>query len=193
MRMFGKWLVPGIAVLALWAVPARAAEKVNYGYVEGGYLSVDVNDLESSGDNYFVDGSFGGKWWHVTAYYANGDLGPDFSQDLWRVGLGWHGLLGDKADVIGEWDYVDQSIDGPGGSSDSDTGYRLVGGVRWVPFKLLELDGFANYNDVGSESDVSWEARGIVNIWRLGFGAAYEKFDEADQWNGFVRFNFGRR
>ena len=189
----GQGIAFGIGILALCAAPARAAEEVNYRYVEGGYLNVDVDDLDGSGDNYFVDGSFGGKWWHITGYYQNGDLGPDFSQDLWRFGFGWHGLLGDKADVIGEADYVDQSIDGPGGSSESDTGYRLVGGVRWVPFKLLELDGFANYNDIENDSDLSYEARGIINIWRLGFGAAYEKFDNADQWNAFVRFNFGRR
>jgi len=191
MRTLSRTIVLGCIALALGVAPALAADKVNYRYLEGGYLSVDVDDLDSSGDNWFVDGSFGGSWWHINAYYSNGDLGPDYSQDLWRIGFGWHGLLGDKADVIGEFDYVDQSVDGPG-SNDSDTGYRIVGGVRWVPFKLLELDGFANYNDVSS-SDLSFEARGIINIWRLGFGAAYEKFDEADQWNAFVRFNFGRK
>jgi len=191
MTIVSRLLVVGTVALALGAAPALAKGEPDYKYVEGGYLSVDVNDLDGSGDNYFVDGSFGGKWWHFNGYYSNGDLGPDYSQDLWRVGFGWHGLLGDKADVIGEADYVDQSIDGPG-SNDSDTGYRIVGGVRWVPFKLLELDGFVNYNDVGSGSDLSYEARGIINIWRLGFGAAYEKFDQADQWNAFVRFNFGR-
>jgi hypothetical protein len=191
MRSIRSKLILVIAVLTLGALPVLAAEP-NYRYVEGGYLSVDVDDLDGSGDNYFLGGSFGGSWWHIPVYYAKGDLGPDFEQTTWRVGFGWHGLLGDKADVIGEADYVDQSIDGPG-PDDSDTGYRLVGGVRWVPFALLELDGFANYNDVGSESDISWEARGIINIWRLGFGADYEKFDDSDQWNAFIRFNFGER
>lgn len=191
MKIATPRLVIGLALLAAGALPALA-EGPNYRYVEGGYLSVDVNDLDGSGDNYFVGGSFGGKWWHIPAYYANGNLGPDYDQSLWRVGFGWHGLLGDKADVIGQAEYVSQTIDAPGASSDTETGYRLVGGVRWVPFKLLELDGFANYNDIGSESDVSWEGRAIVNIWRLGFGGAYEKFDNSDQWNAFVRFNFGR-
>ena len=95
-------------------------------------------------------------------------------------------------ETVGEAYYVEQSIDPPGPSID-DTGYRVTGGVRWVPFKLLELDGFANYNDVTDKSDTSWEGRAIINIWRLGFGADYEKFDTSDQWNAFVRFNFGRR
>ncbi|HUD71039.1 MAG TPA: hypothetical protein VMQ62_03675 [Dongiaceae bacterium] len=192
MRLASKAFVLGCGVAALLAAPAFADEPPNYEYLEGGYLNVDVDDLDGSGDNYFVDGSFGGKFWHLNAYYANGNLGPDYDQNLWRVGLGWHGALGYEADFIGELDWVKQSIDGPG-SSDSETGYRLVGGVRWTPIKLFELDGFANYNDVGDESDLSYEGRAILNIWKLGFGAAYEKFNDSDQWNGFVRFNFARR
>ena len=72
-------------------------------------------------------------------------------------------------------------------------GWRATGGVRWQPIKLFEADGFVNYTDVGSNSDLSYEARGIINIWRLGFGASYEWLDDATQWNAFVRFNFGRR
>jgi len=188
-----KRLVFGfVAALMLCAGSAFAADEgPSWKYVEGGYLSIDTDDLSASGDNYFLGAAFGGSWWHVIGYFSNGDLGPGAQLQLWRVGLGWHGLLGDKADVVGEAYYVDQSVD-TSGSSPSDTGYRITGGVRWVPIKLFELDGFVNYNDVSSSSEVSYEARAILNVWRLGFGAAYEKFDDADQWNGFVRFTFGR-
>ena len=191
MRIASKVLFLGCGVAALLAAPALADEPPNYRYVEGGYLNVDVDDLDGSGDNYFVAGSFGGKFWHVNAYYANGDLSSDFEQSLWRVGVGWHGALGYEADVVGEIDWVEQSIEGPG-VDDSESGYRLVGGVRWTPVRMFEIDGFANYNDIGDEEDLSYEARFILNIWRLGFGAAYEMFDDSEQWNGFVRFNFGR-
>lgn len=190
MRNSLKSIVFAVAVLTL-PTAAALAEEPAWTYVEGGYLSVDVDNLSDSGDNYFLGGSFGGSWWHFIGYFSSGDLGPGAEQDLWRVGFGWHGMLGDKADVVGEAYYVDQSID-TSASSDSETGYRLSGGVRWVPIKLFEMDGFVNYNDVGSNSDMSYEARAIVNVWRLGFGASYEKFDDADQWNAFVRFNFGR-
>jgi hypothetical protein len=191
MRGLARVAICGAVLLAAWAAPARA-EGPNYTYVEGGYINVDVNDLQDTGDSYFVDGSLGGKWWHLTAYYQNGDLGPDYSQNVWRIGLGWHGLLGKKADVIGEAAYLDVTTDGPG-FKDSDNGYGITGGVRWVPFKLLELAGFGHYTDVGSDSETTWEGRAIINIWRLGFGAAYEKFDGGDQWDAFARFNFGKR
>jgi hypothetical protein len=190
-------LVPALVfALALVLVPHAALatddEKPNYRYVEGGYLNVNTDDLDKSGDNYFVGGAWGWKHFHVIGYWSSGDAGPDVSLDYWRVGVGWHGLLGDKADVVGELYHVEQTLDPPG-PNESDTGYRVTGGVRWVPWKILELDGFANYNDVTDKSDTSWEARAIINVWRLGFGADYEKFDHSDQWNGFVRFNFGRR
>lgn len=187
----GSMALVGLAAGTLAAVPARA-EAPNYSYVEGGYLNINEDDLSSSGDNYFLGGSVGlGKHFHVIGYYTNGDLGPDVKQDYWRAGFGWHGLLGEKADIVGEAYYVEQTIDGPG-PSDTNDGYRVVGGIRWLPIKFFELDGFANFNDVNSSTDTTWEARGIFNIWRLGFGADYEKFDTADQWNAFVRFNFGK-
>ncbi len=189
MRNVLKGIALGTVVLALCAT-AALAEGPGYRYVEGGYLNVDVDDLNGSGDNYFLGGSFGGEWWHVNGTYTSGDLADDVELQIWDIAVGWHGLLGDKADVVAEAAYVDQEIEFSSGS-DNDTGYRVTGGVRWVPFKLLELDGFVNYGDV-SDSDVSYEARAIINIWRLGFGAAFEKFDDSDQWNAFVRFNFGR-
>jgi hypothetical protein len=182
----------GLVAGTLGAVPARA-EAPNYSYVEAGYLNVNEDDLSGSGDNWFAGGAIGlGKHFHAIGFYTNGDLGTDVSQTYWRAGLGWHGLLGEKADIVAEAYYVDQTVDGPG-PSNSDTGYRVTGGIRWLPIKFFELDGFANFNDVQSDhTDTTWEARAIINIWRLGFGGDYEKFDTADQWNAFVRFNFGK-
>jgi hypothetical protein len=184
-----------VALSALAAPAARAAgAEVNWKYVEAGYLNVNVDDLDESGDNYFVGAAFNlGKHFHIIGQYTNGELAPDFDFTQTRLGFGWHGLLGDRADVVGEAYWLQEKNDAPGASSETDDGYRLTAGVRFVPIKLFEMDGFVHYNDIADESDTSWEARGILNIWRLGFGASYEKFDESDQWNGFVRFNFGLR
>src|SRR5262245_15157458 len=112
MRGSLKRLVLGMAVLAVWVAPALASsEGPNWKYVEGGYLNVDSDDLDDTGDNYFLGGAFGGEWWHIIGYYSDGELGPDVDLQSWRIGFGWHGLLGDKADVVGEGYYVDQKID----------------------------------------------------------------------------------
>lgn len=189
---YGKIIVLGLVVLALSSLPARAEGPI-WRYVEAGYLNVDTDDLEDSGDNYFVGAAFNlGKRFHLIGQYTDGELGPDVDLSSFRVGFGWHGLLGDRADVVGEGYYVDQTVDAPGIPSQDDNGYRLTAGLRWAPIGLFEGDAFVHFTDVGDESDTSWELRGILFIWRLGFGASMEQLDDAEQWNAFVRFNFGR-
>jgi hypothetical protein len=192
MNPVSKRFALALAVTILFAGVAHASSNgPSWRYVEGGYLNVDVDSLSDSGDNYFLGAAFGFGSFHVIGQWSTGDAGPDADLDVFRLGLGWHGLLGDQADVLGEAYYVDQSVDTPGGDSD-DSGYRITGGIRWTPIDLFELDGFVNYNDYAAESETSWEGRAILNIWRLGFGVGYEKFDDADQYNAFIRFNFGR-
>jgi len=182
-----------VLLVGLSAGAVQAAEP-GWKYVEGGYLGVDVDSLEGSGDSWFVGGAFGGKFWHAIGQYANGDISDDLDRREFRLGAGWHGLLGEKADLLAEAYYVDSQVKGKS-SSDfgkiSDDGYRLVFGVRWRVIKFLELDGFVNYTDFSKGgSDSSYELRAIVNIWRVGIGAGYEKFDDFDQYNVFARFNF---
>ena len=192
MSVFAKQLALGIvATLLLSAGSAFAADGPSWKYAEGGYLSVDTDNLSDSGDNYFLGAAFGGSWWHVIGYFSSGDLGPGVELKQTRLGFGWHGLLADQGDFVGEAYWLDQSVD-PSTAGPDDTGYRLTGGIRWTPIDLFELDGFVNYTDVSSSSDMSYEGRAILNIWRIGIGAAYEKFDDADQWNAFIRFTFGR-
>lgn len=174
------------AGLAL-SVGAASAAAPQWTYVEAGYLNVNPDNVSESGDNWFLGGAFGGKYWHVIGQYASGDLVPGIDLTNWRLGVGFHGLLGEPADLVVEAYYVDSSI-----ASFSENGYRVTGGIRWRIIKLIEVDGFVNYTDISSDSDTSYELRGIVNIWRVGLGVGYEVFDDVDQWNVFARFNFGK-
>jgi len=194
MKKFLRSAALGVATLALMSGMALAAEPP-WTYVEAGYLGVDVDDLEGSGDNVFVGGAFGGKMWHVIGQYSDGEIADGIDRRDWRLGVGWHGLLGESADLLAEAYYVDSSVTispAPfnGGDLD-DNGYRLTGGVRWRPLKLIEVDAFVNYTDLSDlGSETSYELRAIIYVWRIGIGAGYETFDDADQYNAFVRFNF---
>ena len=52
--------VLGIATILL-ASGVALAEAPPWTYVEAGYLGVDVDNLEGSGDNFFIGGAFGGE------------------------------------------------------------------------------------------------------------------------------------
>jgi hypothetical protein len=156
-------------------------------YVEVGYSNVDVDALDDKGDGWFAGGSFGGKRWHVFGNYAQSetdDLAVDV--DKWYAGAGWHGLLGEKADLFADVAYVDATI-GPV----DDTGYFGRLGVRWRLIKLLELGANTRFEDLGDlDDDLVWEANAILYFWRLGIGVNYEIQDDIDTFNGYVRFVF---
>ena len=185
-------------LLVLLCVPGLAlADGPAYTFVEGGYIDNDVDDPTfDSGESYFVGGSVGGKRWHAFAEYKDGDVDSvdsgftPGSIDLttWYAGVGWHGGLGEKGDVVAEVAWVDAEV-----GSFSDDGYRASAGVRFQLIKLLEVNGFYNYFDVFDDTDDSIEVNAIVNVWRIGLGLGYETFDDNDELRAFVRFVFGGR
>ena len=199
--------VVALAVLACGAVVAQDVAPP-WTYVEAGYLNVDPDALEDGGDNWFAGVSIGFlKNFHAFGEYTDGDFGEDnsgqtFELSAYRVGAGWHGLLGVNADLVGEISMTGIEIENASGSSvggfDDDT-YQLTGGVRWRLAQFLELDGFVNWTDYednasGNESieQESYELRALLYVWRIAIGAGYETSDGLDQYNLFARFNFDR-
>lgn len=176
-----------VSFLVIMAPVARA-EAPNYSYLEAGYLNVNPDDLEDSGDNWFAGASVGlFKNFHINGRYIDGDYAPNIDFSYWDVGAGWHGLLGEQADLLAEAHWVDTSV-----ADFDDNGYRLVGGVRWRPVKVFELAGLVNWTnfDEGDSVD-SYEIRGMVHVWKFALGATYEFQSEVEQWGVFARFNFG--
>ena len=107
-----------LAGLLMVAVPQSAlAEKPVYSYIEAGYNKVDLED--SSGVSEDGNGVFGGvsfgffKNFHAFGRYNTDNTdNTDTDIDTLTVGGGWHGLLGEKADLIGEVAWIDQEFDG---------------------------------------------------------------------------------
>jgi hypothetical protein len=171
-----------------------AADGPGWTYVEAGYLGVDVDNLQGTGNNWFAGGAFGWKSIHLIGQYSNGDAADNVERTDWRLGVGWHGLLGEKADLLAEVAWVDtewKDKTAGGFGAISDDGYRLTVGARWRPIGLFEADGFVHYTDYDrGGSDTSYEIRAIINIWKVGIGAGYEVLDNASQYNAFARFTF---
>jgi hypothetical protein len=179
MRQFRFVLILGILMMVPMA--ALALDAPSYKFVEAGYIDIGDDSSSSSEDGWFADVMFGGEHWHAfTEYDDAGDI------NLWFIGGGWHGLLGEKADVVAQASYLDAGVSG--GSDES--GYRLTGGVRWQAIQFLEIGGFFHYTDL-DDSDESWELRAVGTFGRFGIGASYED-DGVDITKVFARWNFGR-
>jgi len=166
------------AMILLASLPALA-QSPHYTYVEAGWLQVDP-DGSSSEDGWFAGGSVGVASFQFFAEY--GDLGD---AEVWQAGGGWHGILGERADLVAEAAFIDL---------DSEDGFKVTGGVRWMITQRLEVNGFVNYLDVGSDDDTSIEVNGIWNLAkRFAVGAGYEAGDELNWIRAFVRFNLGSK
>jgi len=110
----------------------------------------------------------------------------DLDVNDWFIGGGWHGLLGEKADLFADLAYID-SERGPL----DESGYFGRIGVRWRLIKMLELGASTRYQDVGDlDDDVVWNANAILYVWKMGIGIAAEISDDIDSYNAFLRFNF---
>lgn len=171
-------IVPGMAI----AKP----ESPRWSYVEAGFI--DFNPDEGLDD----DGWYAGgsvqlfKNFHLMAEYD--DVGE---YTFWNAGGGWHGLLGEKADLFGQilWSNVeieDSDID--------EDGYDLQAGVRWKMATWFELSGQVNwldYGDAGDDTTVEFGALFSFINDRIGVGARYETGD-ADTARAYFRFNFGK-
>jgi len=103
------WRTVIICAVFVAASMAAQASAPPWIYVEGGYLVNDPDEFSETGDNWFVGGMGGGKMWHVFIEYQNGDFVDGVDNENWEVGLGWHGLLGERADLVADVAYLENS------------------------------------------------------------------------------------
>jgi hypothetical protein len=182
-----KYLLVVVVVTMLLAPLVMAQEEApQWSYVQAGWI--DFNPDEGlSDDGWFAGGSMKlFKNFHLLAEYD--DVG---NYTFWNAGGGWHGLLGEKADVFANIMWANIQVDDD--DIDED-GYDLQAGVRWRLIKWLELLGQVNFVDYGSTGgdDTTVEIGALFMFKRLGIGANWETGD-ADTARAFVRFTFGAR
>ena len=190
-----RYLWTSALILGVLAIPgvAIAEDGPSWSFVEAGFNSVNLDELDDNGDGYFVGVTFGGEHWHVFGRFIDNTTDEsDLDITRWYAGGGWHGLLGEKADLLAEAAYLKADYD-----IVDDSGYFVRGGVRWRPFELFEVGGFARWEDTGDlddvpefENDVIWEANAMVYLWRFSIGVGYELESNVDTFNAFARFNF---
>ena len=171
-----------VLTVVLAGVGATLAQAPGWKYVEGGLTSINPEGADS------VDGWFGGATWEFGStqlFHAFAEFGEVDDDTNWTAGGGWHGLLGEAADIVAEAAFVDL---------DEVDGFRVTGGVRWMVLKRLEVNGFLNYSDLDTVDQTSLEVGGVFDFTRrFGVGASYDHGDDFDTTRAFVRYNFGGR
>ena len=195
--MKSLWKVGLLSLVLLVPAAAQAQDDslVKWTYVEAGYMDLDAGDsvagdLES--DGYFLGGSFGFKMIHIIGQWDKTD-GDQFEDRRWDLGVGWHGLLGDRADLYADLAYQRQENKISGFPSNSETGGLIRVGARWRPIKLFEAEGQLFYQDLG-DRNLGYKLRAMIHIWRVAVGLSWSAVDtQIDQSQAaavFARFNF---
>lgn len=146
-----------LTVLALGVATTAPAADFSYSWVDAGWAQSDLDDVNETGDGFFVRGSVGfGTNWFASAGYRQvsfdvGGFDADF--DLIDVGFGGHLPLTDKIDGVARISYIDVSADGPFGSSADDNGYGLSAGIRALVAPQFELEASLEYTDLDDSGD----------------------------------------
>ncbi|MBZ2189172.1 hypothetical protein K8B33_08690 [Alcanivorax sp. JB21] len=167
----------------------------SYTYLQGG---VDVGNLRNpraDADTVYVEGSYAiDPNLHVRGGlgYYDGDVrrgGADIHGHRISAGLGFNTLLQNDLDFVASGDVV-QVRAKSGGSSASDTGLELRGGVRHRTTDRLQLAGGAFHENI-DRSDTGLYGEALFNVQQsLDVGARVQVGDDIGTVGLFGRYNF---
>ena len=156
----------------------------NYNYIEGGFVNIDsgagnpnagIGNLSGLG----ADGSYEiAPHFRLVAGFNTASC-CDYRLNNFSLGIGYHQMLVQKLGLFVNAQIVnsDGKYSPPGFSaSSSDTGFGLVGGVRFIPVEKVEVDGFVSVTG-GNDFVDSSPSPGVMGMYNF-----------ADHWNVFASY-----
>jgi hypothetical protein len=170
--------------LPLMVHAQNAIADFNYNYLEGGFVSIDSGTGNPSGSignlsGLGIDGSYEvAPNFRLVAGF-NTTSCCDYRLNNFSVGVGYHQMLLQQLGLFVTAQLVNS--DGkytPAGfsASSSDTGFGLVGGVRFTPVEKVEVDGFVSVTG-GNDFVDSSPSPGVLGMYNF-----------ADHWNVFASY-----
>jgi hypothetical protein len=175
--------------------------KFDYSYVELGYTQTDVDAANENLDAWHLRGSFEFmKFLYGFAGYSVGSSDFDNADvDAFDLGIGGHFAVMKRLDLLGEVAWLWNNIDGDLGGSDSDTGFSVFVGARFLvlPFNRggLEVNGGLRRTEIdGFSSDRitnSFELGARVHFMnRFSVGLTYADMEDDSRIGIDGRFSF---
>ncbi len=198
-----------LCAAALLGLPLSAmAEGHSYSYLEGGYVSSELDDADVEGDGYRARLSvlinegvylFGG---YSDVETDENAIGATFTTKNITAGLGLRFGIFDATDLNVEGAWLNSEIERDGELVDSeieDDGFTVGIGIRHLLFPQLELGGKVDYVDIDlagegedeTEDDFNYTASALFHVIpALSIGGSYTISDDSDTWTAGLRFNF---
>ncbi len=194
-------LAVGVTAIII-SIPTLAADGPDWNYVEGGYISTDIDNLGSDLDGWEVAASWNvWDWVYVHGSYFDQQedtlLNFDVDIDLEVMSLGGGAIwrFTEVAHLYGEVSYEDWSLEAndPADIEVDESGYRAAVGGRAVVWRGLELNAEVGYFDVDDIADGEGYFRvgAMYKFWRgFSIGGSFEEIDEVQSWRGTLRYAF---
>lgn len=167
----------------------------SYTYLQGGVDIGNLRNPRADADTVYIEGSYAlDPNLHVRGGlgYYDGDVrrgsGNIYGHRI-SAGIGFNTLLQDGLDFVASGDVV-QVRAKSGGSSATDTGVDLRGGVRHRTTDRLQLAGGAFHENI-DRSDTGLYGEALFNVQHnLDVGARVQVGDDIGTFGLFGRYNF---
>lgn len=185
-----------VAALSLMA-PAFGDEGFSYSFVELGYTSTEIDDLDVDGDGLGLRGSIEfTDMFHGFASYSDIDLDFDVSATEMEIGAGLAHGISPNVDFVGTVSYLNLEVDLPAGfGSVDDSAFALGAGLRGRVGEQLELTGglkYAEFDEGGNDTAFNVGARYyFTKMFALGADIGFN--EDGTSWTLGGRFDFGSK
>lgn len=178
-----------LLAIAAISLPLAAQAEFNYTYLEGGYVRLEPDRFNDSGNGIGVRGSAAlSQNLFITGEFSSVefDIGPfDADTDQYGVGLGLHMPATDRMDFVGSLSWINVDID----NFADDDGFRLDLGLRGQVTPAFELAGGIRYAEVFND-ETSGYLRGLIGPNRLRLVLEVEAGDEGEAYLIGGRYDF---
>ena len=188
------------ATIATLSPTLAMAEQPSYNFFDGGYLRLDLDDLDLDPTGFFARGSveISDNWFlHGGLQSADDSTGVvDVDADQFNLGAGFKTDLGTNTSLHVVLDYINVEVEAAnrfgGRASVDENGYGLGVGVRSMASENFELNADVGYSDLGDEDGLGF---GVGAVWYVteSLGLLVELSSDDDSNNQFMiggRLNF---